>query len=79
MVRKTFFSICIGRSGSDFIQNKSMLNVDSCVAISVDFVSHLHYQFYNFNMVVVGVISVVEFMAVQARNGKEEEEISRLK
>ena len=43
-------------------------------AISVDFVSHLQYQFYNFNIAVVGMITETEFVTIQAHNGKQEVE-----
>ena len=41
-------------------------------AISVDLVRHLQYLLHNFNTTAVGMASAVEFMAVQAHNGKVE-------
>ena len=36
-------------------------------ALSVNFVSHLKYQFWNFNMALVGRVAVTEFVTTDVK------------
>ena len=64
--------ICVMSNPPLLCRPKKMLNA-VFDAISVYLINHLQYQFYSFNMAVVAMIAVIEFVTAKARNGKEEE------
>ena len=78
-VQKHSWQICVMVDALSCRRAKNILNAVSWGwAVSVDLLNHLQYQFYDFNMVVLGMMAVTEFMTVQAHNGKEEVETNQL-
>ena len=45
-------------------------------AISIDLLSQLHHQFFNFNIAAAGMIPVTKFFVAQANSDEEEPETS---